>query len=319
MLRPISSKHLLVVFLLCAAAFGQRRPSAPEAASISVAAMAPVPGAAYAGADRCRTCHQAEFQEFSKTHHAAIKPVQPDSVTGCEMCHGPGKAHADAQEASQGDDAKTAAANKLIFSFQGESPRECRALPGMPSEQPRSERFHALPHIQHGVACNSCHSIHLVEAGRNPQAERLGTAQGNFFNVPKLPEENRWLHNSQLIKPAAGIVLWMPRQHPGPVRFAHASSRSGRRDEVYRLPQYPRHFQPGHTPPKRLGNLHAVPRRKARTVCLRALRRESRRLYRVSHAARQRQRDAAGPARRPGFCACNATWTRSPPTCRTAG
>jgi DmsE family decaheme c-type cytochrome len=43
--------------------------------------------------------------------------------------------------------------------------------------------------------------MHLTDAGRNPKAERLGTAQGNFFNVPKLPAENRWLHESQLIKP----------------------------------------------------------------------------------------------------------------------
>ena len=200
-MRVLSKQRLIGLLLLCAAASGQRRPAATEAASISVAAMAPVPGEAYAGADRCRTCHQAEFQEFNKTHHAAIKPVQSDSVTSCEMCHGPGKAHADAQEASQGDDAKTAAANKLIFSFKA-NPRENaeRCLVCHQSNRDQKDFTHS-PHIQHGVACNSCHSIHLVEAGQNPKAERLGTAQGNFFNVPKLPEENRWLHNSQLIKP----------------------------------------------------------------------------------------------------------------------
>ena len=74
---------------------------------------------------------------------------------------------------------------------------------------------------------------------------------------------------------------------------------SGRRDELYGLPQYPRHFQPGHAPPERLGNLHPMPRRETRTVCLRALRRESRRLHGVSHPARQRQCDVTGPARDP--------------------
>ena len=200
--RPITSKLWFVVFLLCSAAFGQRRPMAPDPTSVSVAAMAPVAGAGYAGAERCQTCHNAEFGEFNKTHHAAIKPVQKDSVTGCEMCHGPGKAHADGEEASQGDDAKTAAASKLIFSFPYANPKQNaeRCLVCHQSSRNQKDFTHSS-HIQHGVDCSSCHSMHMVEAGRNPKAERLGTAQGNFFNVPKLPEESRWLHNSQLIKP----------------------------------------------------------------------------------------------------------------------
>ena len=42
--------------------------------------------------------------------------------------------------------------------------------------------------------------MHLVESARNPGATPVGFAQANFFNVPKLPEETRWLHNSQLRK-----------------------------------------------------------------------------------------------------------------------
>src|ERR1700676_1340255 len=117
--RSITSKLWFEVFLLAAATFGQRRPEAPDPTSVSVASMAPAAGAAYSGAERCQMCHKSESGEFNKTHHAAIKAPQKDSVIGCEMCHGPGKAHADGEEASQGDDAKTAAASKLIFSFHG--------------------------------------------------------------------------------------------------------------------------------------------------------------------------------------------------------
>ena len=46
-----------------------------------------------------------------------------------------------------------------------------------------------------------CHSTHLVEAARNPKRVDLGIAQADFFSVPKLPEETRWLHNSLLKKP----------------------------------------------------------------------------------------------------------------------
>src|ERR1700716_2157178 len=123
MKRLRSFKPWLLVFLPLLAASGQTRPAASEPASVSVAALTPIAGASYAGAERCQSCHKAEFGEFNKTHHAALKPAQPNAVTGCEMCHGPGKAHADAQEAAQGDDAKTALANKLIFSFHG-NPRQ---------------------------------------------------------------------------------------------------------------------------------------------------------------------------------------------------
>jgi len=153
----------------------------PDPTSVSVAAMAPLAGAGYAGAERCQTCHNAEFSEFNKTHHAAIKPPQKDLVIGCEMCHGPGKAHAGAQEASQGDDAKTAAANKLIFSFHG-NPRQNaeRCLVCHQSSRDQKDFTHSS-HIQHGVDCSSCHSMHLVESAGNPKAERIGTAQGNFL------------------------------------------------------------------------------------------------------------------------------------------
>src|SRR6185295_17056351 len=61
---------------------------------------------------RCRSCHKAEFTKLGKTIHAS---------GGCEKCHGSGTEHADAQEAAHGDEAKTLLANKLIFSFRGNS------------------------------------------------------------------------------------------------------------------------------------------------------------------------------------------------------
>jgi predicted CXXCH cytochrome family protein len=182
-------------------AFGQTRPSATEPSSVAAANITPAPNAAYAGAERCRTCHGAEFQEFGKTQHAVIKPVHADSVTGCEMCHGPGKAHADAEEAARGDDAKTAAANKLVFSFQGNPKQNSeRCLQCHQSSRDQKDFTHST-HLLHGVGCNNCHSMHLVEAARNPKAEILGFAQSAFFSVPKLPEEQRWLHTSMLTKP----------------------------------------------------------------------------------------------------------------------
>src|SRR5689334_23188980 len=89
--KPLPSiKHAIALLLLCAATWAQTQPAATEPASIAAAHIMPVPNAAYAGAERCRACHGAEFQEFGKTQHASIKPPHTDSITSCEMCHGPG-------------------------------------------------------------------------------------------------------------------------------------------------------------------------------------------------------------------------------------
>ena len=197
----LRSWFAITVLSFCNEAAAQTRPAANEPPSVSVANIKKAATGEYAGAERCRSCHRAEFLEYGKTRHSVLEPAKPDSVTGCEMCHGAGKAHADAEEAAQGDDAKTAAASKLIFSFQG-NPKQnaAKCLECHTSSRDQSNFDHSA-HVQHGVACNSCHSMHLVESGRNPKATPVGFAQANFFNVPKLPEETRWLNNSQLTKP----------------------------------------------------------------------------------------------------------------------
>ena len=49
----------------------------------------------YAGQDTCVTCH--EDQTYKGTMHALTSnPRTPAAGRGCESCHGPGKAHADA-------------------------------------------------------------------------------------------------------------------------------------------------------------------------------------------------------------------------------
>lgn len=193
---------LLLGAILCVTTVGraQTRPSAAEPSSVAVATMEPAPGDVHADAERCRSCHKAEFLEFGKTHHASLTPAAPNSVTGCEMCHGPGKAHSDAEEAAHGDDAKAAAAGKLIFSFKGNPTQNAaRCLQCHQSSRDQKDFTHST-HVLHGVGCNECHSTHLVEAARNPGAKPIGFAQASFFSVPKLPEETRWLNGSLLKK-----------------------------------------------------------------------------------------------------------------------
>jgi len=192
---------LMLLLFVAINSSGQTRPAATEPSSITIAPIMPVAGGAYAGADRCRSCHRPESLQYGKTKHAALPPAHANSVTSCEMCHGPGKAHADAEEAAQGDDAKTAAATKLIFAFHGNPKQNSERCLGCHQSSRDQSAFDHSTHIQHGVACMDCHSIHLVEAARNPKRVGLSIAQADFFSVPKLPEETRWLHNSLLKKP----------------------------------------------------------------------------------------------------------------------
>lgn len=114
------------------------------------------------------------------------------------MCHGGGKAHADAMQAAQGDDAKTAAAKKLIFAFRENPKRNSERCMQCHQSSRDQKEFGRSTHIQHGVACNECHATHLVV--ENTAAAGLRVPQEDFFAVPRVAEDNRWLHNSLLKK-----------------------------------------------------------------------------------------------------------------------
>ena len=179
--------------------FAQTLPTSDSPASVSVRAIAREDGSRYVGAERCRSCHKAEFLEFGKTVHADLRH-QGNSVTGCETCHGPGAAHAEGEEAAHGDDAKTAAAARLIFSFRENAKKNsARCLECHQSSKDQS-RFDHSTHMLNGVSCSDCHATHLTAAAENPKAKAVQSAQAKFMSVPTLPEENRWLHNSLLKK-----------------------------------------------------------------------------------------------------------------------
>jgi predicted CXXCH cytochrome family protein len=187
-----------VFFLsLFALALAQRQPAATEGPSIAFKPASGNVSGELVGNERCRSCHRAELTEFGKTSHAHLQ-FENKAVLGCETCHGSGKAHVDAEEAAQGDDAKTAAANKLIFSFHG-SPKEnaerCLICHNSSKQQ---AMFGHSEHLAAGVSCDSCHATHLVNAIKDQSKGSLNTPQAEFFQVPKPADETRWLRESLL-------------------------------------------------------------------------------------------------------------------------
>ncbi len=187
---------------VAALGFGQKQPEAESPPSVAWKYVTASPPGDYAGADRCRSCHGAEFTEFQKTVHAKIAAPGKSYITGCEVCHGPGRAHSDAVEEAGGDDAKIAASLKQypIFAFRA-SPKDnterCLTCHASSKDQ---RLFAHSEHALHGVACGDCHATHLVEAAEDSRRVALGFAQEKFFTVPKLPAEARWLHESLLKK-----------------------------------------------------------------------------------------------------------------------
>ncbi len=131
---------------------------------------------------------------------AAAAPSGPVTVSGCEMCHGPGHAHVQAEMAAGGDPAKIAAGKKLIFHFNG-SPKEnsARCLSCHDSGKAQSSFAHSV-HATAGVSCIDCHTMHptdLADAGK----PKLQGAQAQFFGVPRLTKQNTWLTGPMLKEP----------------------------------------------------------------------------------------------------------------------
>jgi predicted CXXCH cytochrome family protein len=201
--RPWVSLLLLVCCTMCAASasYAQKRPEAAQGPS--VASHAPefdAPTSAFAGPEECKSCHKEETVEYEKTSHSKLVFPDKDYIKGCETCHGPAKAHADAVQAAHGDDAEIAKALKEhpLFAFKG-TPTEnaARCLTCHVSSK-QQELFEHSEHAGHSVSCNQCHAAHLVDEVKDQSKGDVKYAQANFFQLPQLADQTRWLHNSLL-------------------------------------------------------------------------------------------------------------------------
>src|SRR5262249_33073655 len=150
--------------LYLAVAVGQKLPSSQHAAPVRWAPPPNTKPDAYAGAELCSTCHAAQAQQFGKTIHTRAAPSTAAYGTGCESCHGPGKAHVEAMADAIGDPVKTAAAKKLIFAFRDKPAENAKRCLNCHTSSPDQRLFDRSEHKMLGVSCDQCHSAHLVTA-----------------------------------------------------------------------------------------------------------------------------------------------------------
>src|ERR1700750_874067 len=111
----------------------------------------------YVGSDACAACHEVEARSFSQTTHSRLSGAGwKDKVTGCESCHGPGKAHV------EGDGDKT-----KIRTFENETAKQtsdtCLACHNGKEEH---NNFLRGEHWRNDVGCTDSHSPH---ASSHPQ------------------------------------------------------------------------------------------------------------------------------------------------------
>lgn len=135
-------------------------------------------GADYAGTDTCLTCHTDKGESLKGTPHGrASNPRSPLAAEGCEACHGPGKAHADAG----GDATKI-----RRFTKGGLSPRDAAEICTTCHVRGSHALWTGSQHEQRNVGCVTCHSVHSPQGEKQikaaTQPELCGTCHRHVVN-----------------------------------------------------------------------------------------------------------------------------------------
>jgi predicted CXXCH cytochrome family protein len=179
-------------------AFAQRQP-ANESSFVSWEAPASGNTSGYVGTESCVHCHRGVSNQAAKTVHMRTTVPGTAMNTSCETCHGPGKAHADAENEADRTDTKNPEAKKLIYRFDGTSQAtsaRCLTCHGTSKEH---DLYRRSEHSLQAVSCTECHDPHLVLGGSGEHSQ-TALPQAQFVSAPQMVEETRWLSESLLKK-----------------------------------------------------------------------------------------------------------------------
>lgn len=124
----------------------------------------------YVGTEACKDCHEDQFKAFSHTSHAQLATIGSwkGKVTGCEACHGPGKAHAE-----EGDPAK-------IISFKNKSSKTIsETCLSCHAGREEHNNFRRGEHWRNDIGCTDCHAPHTAATGRNLPSSNVFVSKSN--------------------------------------------------------------------------------------------------------------------------------------------
>lgn len=111
----------------------------------------------YAGEKTCLTCHEAQTQGYhGSAHGRAFAASSPAAGQGCESCHGPGQAHAEAG----GDRTKIRTFDKSM------APHEASAACLTCHTKGAHALWDGSPHDTRSMSCLTCHSVHAPKSAK---------------------------------------------------------------------------------------------------------------------------------------------------------
>lgn len=111
----------------------------------------------YIGTEACKTCHEKQYEKFKFTKMGMVllaNPRTPLEARGCEACHGPGRAHADA-----GGDLNHIIrfSNKADKSTLAKKTEEDQCL--QCHEKGNRLFWAGSTHESRGLTCTDCHQV----------------------------------------------------------------------------------------------------------------------------------------------------------------
>src|ERR1700734_2791915 len=128
---------------------------------VALCALAPAPSLAddYVGSNVCRTCHADIWAPFYRNPHfkSLASGKETPENTGCESCHGPGKAHVDAHGGK---------ATIVAFSELGPE-KTLDACLRCHNQTLARANIRRSVHTREDVVCYNCHSIHKSKSTKN--------------------------------------------------------------------------------------------------------------------------------------------------------
>lgn len=164
------TKTLLICALIAVAAFWRTSNSSSHPAPPDQTKPAAAKTDDYVGSDACKDCHEDQFKNFSHTSHAKLIKIGSwkERVTGCESCHGPGKAHIE-----EGDPTK-------MISFKNKSSKEIsETCLTCHSGREEHNNFRRGEHWRNDIGCTDCHASHSPPTGRQLAASNVFVSRSN--------------------------------------------------------------------------------------------------------------------------------------------